>query len=199
MTTTVADLTIERLRRFLKRKAVPRHLDNDTEAQSDEVAALLQVLSNFVPEDPEQFDLWWPQVEAKLGLMIKSVWPTEREVAEACRLVAAKVVPFPTRAPEPQMSSAKLRWEKEIQTAADMMNAGVPIGEPWLYGMIAAEVEDRGLVPPEVFEKYRSFAYAARSRLYGNEATLAWAQERRAFQELCLQSVREAKAPPKKS
>jgi hypothetical protein len=157
-----------RLSRFLGRKAVPRHLAT-SEAQADEIAALLRAVRKAAPRDPDALSGWWEGFEDGLEERCGRNWPTVRDVREAA---APLVSASGNRRAEP--------WDIDAAVlVAARMRAGEPVGETWLYGLRACELIARGLVNFGLIEAYRRGALRARARLYGEDAARRWEAEAR--------------------
>lgn len=162
----------QRLSRFLARKAAPRHL-TAPEAQADEIAALLRALRTRAPRDPDALRDWWQGLEAGLDERCGRNWPTVRDFSDA----AAALAPLPgTRPAEPR------DVDSAVMTAG-RMRAGEPVGEGWLYGLAACELIARGLVDRDRMEAYRSGAFRARARIYGEDEARRWEAEAKARHE----------------
>ncbi|MAK86554.1 MAG: hypothetical protein CMK96_06350 [Pseudomonas sp.] len=67
-----------------------------------------------------------------------------------------------------------------VKVAADRMSRREPVGEGYLYGSLAVEMQRRGLVDPETLRKSRSEAYFHRKNVYGAEKARQWEDEARA-------------------
>lgn len=170
---------LDRLVRFLDRKQIPRHLDGKERAQEDELRALALVIDRYAPRSAAGLELWWPRLETQIGLSNKGFWPTEKDFADAARAVAQEDASLlPTLAPK------TLASEASIEHAAKLMCEGRAVTEAAFYGLIAAGIEARGLVPEDVMEGYRKGAYEQRQKQYGGEVARAWLDEAKRRHEL---------------
>lgn len=82
-----ADVT-GRLRRFLGRRQVPKHLAASSQAAEDEVRALARLAARWAPRG-EAFGAWWERFEEALGQSGRGYWPNEGDVAAAARAASA--------------------------------------------------------------------------------------------------------------
>lgn len=85
---------------------------------------------------------------------------------------------------------------EEIEIMARRMNSGQHVGEGWLYGVLAVELEQSGLVATERLKEYRSGAFLARKQIYGLASALQWereAQDRHASAERAFITERNAR------
>jgi hypothetical protein len=158
-----------RLSRFLGRKAAPRHL-TAADAQADEIAALLRAVRRVAPRDPDALPGWWERFEDGLEERCGRNWPTVRDVCEAA-------------APAASASGNRPAEPGDIDTAvlvARRMRAREPVGQDWLFGLGACELIARGLVDGDLMKAYRSGAFHARARLYGQDAAQRWEAEAQA-------------------
>jgi hypothetical protein len=157
-----------RLSRYLNRRQAPRRLEGKPQAETDEIRALSAAVQRHAPRSADHLAAWWPAFEASLGeISTGGLWPTEREIKDA----AAS-----SRQALPKSAGATAETD-HYQIAAARMEAGQPVGEGWLYGREACELIRRGLVTREVMTAYRSGAFLARRKMYGEPAALAWEAE----------------------
>ena len=71
------------------------------------------------------------------------------------------------------------------------MQRGEAVGEGYLYGRLACELIQRGLVDKPTMTRYRSAAFLNRRNFYGQEAALAWEAERKAAHEAAKPMLRD--------
>ena len=157
------DLRI-RLTRFLDRRSVPRRLEDKPQAQADEINALVEALARSAPRDPDALREWWPGFEARIGEAAHSSWPTIKDVRECAK---ASLADRP--APEGE------KWKIDsAELHARRMKAGEPVGEGWLYGVLACEMISRGLIDRETMERHRKAAFWNRADAYNEEEARRW-------------------------
>ncbi len=153
-----------RLKRFLDRRQMPKRLEGKGGAMEDEVRALAAAVAKSAPRDPDRLAAWWPEFEAALGETGIGLWPTEREIKEACKSVAVSA---------PALVAVAVEFDTyRIQAAR--MERGEAVPEPFLYGTEAVELIRRGLVDRETMGRYRSAAFLSRRDTHGEAAALAW-------------------------
>ena len=170
-----ADLK-SKLTRLLGRKSPPRLLDGKPEAQADEIGALLAALKRVAPRDPDRLTDWWQSFEASLSESCGRMWPTEKEIAQVGRATNEKLRPIGgVHKSTTQIDPA--------EQAARRMAQGEAVGECWLYGVSACELIARGLVDEGTMRKYRSEAYFARKREYGEARARQWEDAAKARHE----------------
>lgn len=76
---------VQRIRRFLDRRSVPRAIEGKQKAMLDEVNALAEAVARYAPKG-EALANWWPMFEARLGeVNATRAWPTEGEVRLAAQ------------------------------------------------------------------------------------------------------------------
>lgn len=166
----------ERLTELLARRAPPRVLAGREEALDAEFEALLTGLAAVVPHDIATF---WPIFDAELSqVSAYRTWPTGNELSKAAAKASAKM----PRAKEDRHRDDKdrdigLRW------TASRMVSGQGVGEGYLYGREAVELISRGLVSEQTMTAYRTAAYNARVKVYGQEAADVWEAEAKARHE----------------
>ncbi len=79
-----ADVT-GKMKAFLARKAIPRHLSDSVEAQTAEITALVFCAMRYAPTDPDKLRSWWPDFEIGLSSSCGAFWPTEKLIGETVR------------------------------------------------------------------------------------------------------------------
>lgn len=179
-----------RLKRLLARRSVPRRLEGKLEAMADEVAALARRIQRSAPRGAEALADWWPAFEDAIGAKGGPSWPTEQEIAEA--LLACR--PQTTTAPLGDgLVSAGDAFSVGI-TAARMAK-GQGVGEGWLWGRNAVDLERSGLVDAATMRRYRTAAFVARKQAYGEAAALAW-EDHAKWMHDAAKATAEGKAPP---
>ena len=160
-----------RLTRFLDRKQMPRRLEGKGGAMEDEVRALCAVIERNAPRDSERLAAWWPRFEAILGEICGAMWPTEKELRDAAAKVSADM---------PQSAAPEAVKLDPVELAAKRMNAGEPVGDEWLWGILSCELIASGAITETTMRRYRSGQYFARKRLYGEDAARKWESEMQA-------------------
>ncbi|WP_126975595.1 hypothetical protein [Frigidibacter oleivorans] len=159
-----------RLTRFLQRRQIPRRIEDKPEAQNDEIRALCLAIERHAPRDHERLALWWPLFETALGEAGSATfWPTEREIRDAAG-------PASRRLHEAHPAPAPQRFDAHANTAR-LIREGKPVGENWLYGRFAVELQLRGLVSREEVTRYRDAVYASRVAVWGEAKASAWRAE----------------------
>lgn len=169
MSIHTADITA-RLQRFLARRQVPKHLAAQASAMMDETRALAETVERNAPRGSAALAEWWPKFEAALGVSGRGFWPTEKEVADAARVVNSE-------AAKQRTGSAQAFTLDAAEVAGRMMAEGKAVAEGWLYGRSAVELIGRKLVDLETMTRYRSAAFFARKEAFGHDAALAWEAE----------------------
>lgn len=158
-----ADITA-RVRRFLDRRQMPRRLEDKPQAQQDEIAALVACVGRYAPRD--NLAEWWTKFETKLGECgAGSLWPTEKEIRECAAFL---------RPERPKAALQEASREDGYAIVGKRMAAGEAVGEEYLWGRQAVEIIKRKLVDRDTMQRYRSAAFLARKRAYGEAAALAW-------------------------
>jgi len=170
-----------RLGRFLNRKAMPRRLEGKPDAERDEVTALGNALARKAPRGADALAAWWPSFEARLGEDCGAGWPSETQIANAA-IGALKASPVAILSG--QSSGVDMRPEA---ISARRIQRGEGIGEEWLYGVRACELIATGLVDRATMDRYRSAAYFARKRFYGEAPALEWEVKAKAEHEIARQ------------
>lgn len=166
------DLTA-RMTRYLDRKAMPKRLDGKPMAQSDEIAALTALAAKHAPRDAEKLAEWWGLFSEKMGEIAGSMWPSEKELAEAARSIRGPAMV--------DLSGSASLDPAEIQ--AKRMKTGAGYAESSLWGIVACEIAARKLVDLETMTRCRSAAFHRRKAVYGEESALAWEADRKAEHE----------------
>lgn len=155
-----ADLS-RRLSDFLARRAPPRNMASNTQAQADQIAAYLSILRRRAPQGDALTDWWGKFLDALSENSETWAWPSEKEVRNAIKVAAGA-----TRRDQPGDG-----WRPD-STAINLarLNAGDPIGDFWLWGRGALQLiaagADRSVI------RQRRFAMAeAMAEIYGYDAT----------------------------
>jgi hypothetical protein len=178
-----------RLGRFLDRKQMPRRLEGKPAAQTDEIQALSRVIARFAPRDPAALAAWWPAFEAGLGLICGAMWPTEKEAADAGKQAVQAQ-------PRPEKPDGEHSLDPAALTAAAMAE-GKPVGESWLWGVLACDLIATGLVDRETMTRYRSAAFHRRKAVQGEESALAWEAEAKERHEAAKAMRRDKDRQPR--
>lgn len=173
---------------FSGRYNPPRDFRGNERAERAEAEALLGVLLKFAPQvDPGPFI---KRVLDQLEYQMKvRVWPNKGELGAVCANIR-KEAPLSNPAgagPEVDMSDAAV--------AARKMQAGAPVGDGALWGIVAVELAARGLIDRDTMSRYRSSAFLARKSFYGEESALAWEAERKAAHEAAKAVWRDREEP----
>lgn len=81
-----------------------------------------------------------------------------------------------------------IEGQKDAATrTAERMARGEPVGEMWLYGILACEMGARRLIDETTMRAYRSGAFFARRDIYGEKEALAWEAAAKADHEKAKQ------------
>ena len=161
------------LTRFLNRKSPRPNMAGDTadarEARADESRALLRALKRAMPKYPA--DDWPDEFLDHLERRMKGgFWPVvgdiEKLAADRRHDAAEKGQPA-RHNPDPAELFAK------------RMMADERVSENDLFGIVAHNAVKQKLLTAEMVAQWREYAIAARVKLYGQEQTEAWLEERR--------------------
>jgi len=175
-----------RLKRFLDRRQAPRRVEGKPQAISDEITALVNAVTRNAPRGSEALAAWWPVFEARLGEAGSGLWPTEREIKDAAE-GATKETPRGVVDHTPP---------DDCKMIAARMEAGLPVGEGWIYGADAVRlIAGRG-VTEDVMRAYRSAAFLSRKATYGEDSALAWEAEAKANHERAKEVYRHRQSQP---
>lgn len=144
-----------RLMGYLNSRTPPRAIAGKPGMQAEEADRILRTLCRYNPRG-NLLD-WWQRVEDELSATCETyAWPLPRDFAKAAER-ASKAMRGDIK------SEPSGHWEPDpVKVAADRMSAGESVGEHWLYGPLAVEVEARGDVSAETLQRYRSAAYFAK-------------------------------------
>lgn len=157
-----------RLRSYLARRTVPRGFEGKEDSLKAEANALVECVLRKAPRDG--FEDWWNAVERVLAEEAKTrAWPTEGEITEAARSVRGIVGKTVSQGDELD----------PVHVAADRMNSGDSVGEHWLYGVCALDLEESGLVSAETMRRHRSAWYFAMKDTYGEDVARATEDDRK--------------------
>jgi hypothetical protein len=150
-----------RLKRFLDRRTMPTALQGKPDAIRDELEAMCRVILKFAGREMAD---WWPKFEAEVGtLNTTRSWPTEGEVAKACRSVS-------------EVRSVTLAEPGDtdpVAFAAKRIKAGETVGDHWLYGPQCLALLKSGLVTDADLAPYRSSLFFAMSNVWGEDKARA--------------------------
>jgi len=176
------DWLFDSLRRYLDRRSMPQGLKDKPQAQTDEIQALATTLYRLAPV--KGYGDWWDEFSERLAEDAQTrAWPTQGEMKKAAQ--ATKGPRFEGSADYPEVGSDA--WS--LMVMAKRIRAGEPIGEGWIYGMLAAELLRFTDITIFDLEPYRKGAFFNRKSVYGKEAALEWereAKERHASAEIRL-------------
>lgn len=160
---------------FLDRYSPPNAMKGNPETVQAEVENLLRVVLKFAPQDG--YHGWVDTMIDRMEYqMTTRAWPTKGELGSVCsnlRKEAAqgKGYTSPT-------------GKSEVQIMADRMNNGDNVGDGWLYGRQAVELEKSGLVSRDTMRKYRSTLFFSMKQ--------AWPAEIAAMREADLIAKHDA-------
>lgn len=179
MTSIREEFLSTRFNEFLDRFSPPRRIASDFDAQQREADAMLRMVLKYAPADayPEFLDRVLTQLQE--GMKTRA-WPTTGELAGACKAFAAKR----------QVATDATASRDDAQIAADRMARGDVVGESWLFGICAVELEERSLVDAGVLRRYRRAAFLGRKATYGEESALRWREEREAAHDAARAAYR---------
>jgi hypothetical protein len=159
--------------KWLSRYAPPRFVAENPDAAQNEADALMRIIGRYAPTNG--YVEWLEGVLRCLTEgMTARTWPTGGEVSKACRDANRFEKPRETVLED---------WRDGAQIVARAMSSGQPVGEHWLYGVLACELIARNLVTRETMEAYRSGAFLKRRSVYGERAALDWEAEAKAAHE----------------
>lgn len=147
------DFIESRLGKYLDRRTPPRQIAGNEALEADEIDSILRTILRFNPGG--NLEEWWQRVEDGLATSCETYsWPLPKHFAKAAE-AASKAVRRGSDAPD--------QWVPDpVRINANRMNRGEPVGEFWLYGDKAIALEDSGMVPSDVINRYRSAAYFRR-------------------------------------
>lgn len=183
MTTIREEFLSSRFNEFLDRFSPPRRIASDFDAQQREADAMLRTVLKYAPSD--EYPRFLDRVLTQLQEGMKTrAWPTTGELAEACRLFAPK---------RERPVDATQGLDAAVINAARMA-AGEAVGDFWLFGICAVELEERGLVDPDVMRSYRAAAFATRKAFYGEGSALQWRVDREAAHDAARTVWRDSSA-----
>lgn len=131
-----------------------------------EVSAIVEDINSLIPAgaaEGEVVETVDSCAKAVRRSYTSRTWPSPAHFVKAMQALGQTQYGAPT--PEP-MDSA--------QIAGARMGEGKPVGEGWLYGVMACELIARGLVDQDTMRRYRSTAYFARKDTMGADAAKAW-------------------------
>jgi hypothetical protein len=148
----------------LPRYTRPDHLD-DAAARA-EAADLVTDINAEIPVMPEaMFPGFLADVFSKLRRSYtRRDWPPIGAFVKAVQLARREITP--SGAPEPETRD-------EYEIAAAKMLAGDAVGQQYIYGPKAKELEARGMVDDATFRKYRSSLFFSLRGMYGGERAIA--------------------------
>lgn len=175
----------QNLTRWLDRYSCPQHLREKPEAAQAEVEKIAGVLVKMAPQ--QDYQPFLNRVFDTLDYQMKTrAWPTVGEVGAVCSNI---------RKEAPQLAGPASEATSPLDIIAAKMERGEPVGEGWLYGRDAVELIRAGKVTREVMETYRSGAFLARRKVYGEDAALAWELHSKARHEAAKVVARGENGP----
>ncbi len=191
------DFLTGKVNSLLARLTPPRNLEANRDALADEIEALTRAVTSHAPD--VGFEDWWVKFEdALLANRRSRVWPGVSAFHDAARAAGSSAKGLPDAI---AIGRAALRdgWKEahggvdidQAHMTAMRMKAGELASEFACYGVLAAEIEERDLVPDDVMARYRKGAFRARRGLYGHEAAVAWETERKAHHERVVADRRD--------
>lgn len=161
MNVRTADIS-KMLSRFLERYTPPQAIRDKPNLMQDEAEGLLRTLLKFAP----QYDYagWISAALDQLEYQMKTrSWPTKHELGAVCSNL---------RKERPVENLVAKEQKKPLDFVAARMNKGDPVGQEWLYGRNAVELEDSGLVSAETFKAYRSGLFFQMKDVWQHEGAL---------------------------
>ena len=161
---------------WLDRRSCPTDLRDKPAAAMKESEALLACLLKFAPRS--DYKPFTNRVLEQLDYQMKSrFWPTINEFASVCSNIRKET----GKTYVDETGGAKDMRAEAITARA--MKEGKPVGEGWLYGRDAVTMIAARLIDEETMRKYRSGAFLARRKLYGEASALAWEVEAKSRHE----------------
>ncbi len=147
-----------KLRDYLTRRTMPRGLQDKPDAHKAELSALIDCLLRYAPR--QGYDEWWSKLETHLDENADTrAWPTVSEIKKAA--ISLRGTQSKHIAEADDIDPIKIIGER--------MSAGEAVGDGYLYGRMALDLEKRGLVSPDVLRKCRSALYFNLKHVYGEE------------------------------
>ncbi|NBT33510.1 MAG: hypothetical protein EBT13_16865, partial [Rhodobacteraceae bacterium] len=148
--------------------------------------ALLSVLLKFAPKS--EAGPWVRNALDKLEYQMKTrAWPTKGELGAVCSNLRKEAPRIDGDATGPDMTPEAINGRR--------MMKGEPVGESWLYGVLACELIAGRHVDEATMTAYRSGAFFARREMYGDEAAKAWEADAKARHEAAKASFRDKTLP----
>lgn len=146
-----------KLTEYLDRRTMPRGLQS-AEAQKKETQALIHCLVRYAPR--QEFGEWWGKLEVTLDEAAETrAWPTVAEIRKAAMVI---------RGPGSK-HVAEVGDIDPLAIIAERINAGDLVGDGYLYGRLAVDLQRRGLVTVDTLRKYRSALYFRLKNTYGED------------------------------
>lgn len=159
-----------RFNEWLDRYSPPRHMADNERALQAEVNALLHPILRFAPKSG--WGQWLDGTLASLDAKMKTrAWPTVSEVTSACQGAARAAAEAGVKADFTL---------NPVRVVANRMQAGDAVGEEWLYGRRAVELERACLVGADRMQAYRSALFFSWKNAYGEPAALRMEAEAKA-------------------
>jgi hypothetical protein len=177
----------QRLNEWLDRLAVPFHLRDKPEAAQKEAEALLRMVLKYAPKT--DYVAFVNRICDLLDARLKErKWPSPHDMGAACVNVAKDTA----------RGSACDEWVDTSPEAITgrRMARGEPVGEGWLWGRAAVDLIAGQHVTREVMDRYRSGAFLARRKAYGEDAALAWEADAKARHDAAKVAHRDRNAQP---
>ena len=151
----------ERFNEWLDRYAPPRFIADKPQTMQEEADTLLRIVARHAPTD--DYAEWLDGVLRALteGMQART-WPTGGEVSKACQ-----------KANTHRPKHAQTEWKLDpVAINARRMNAGEAVGDEWLYGRRAVELQQSGLVSADRVQQYRSGLFFKLKQVYGEPEAL---------------------------
>ena len=151
---------------FLRQYQRPSHLDN--EAAMREIAAIAEELNALVSTSSSPDEFKGRVIDACRILRqtyTQRAWPMPAHFIKAMEAVAAKVN-------KSVSADAKVAtFGSAQQIAAQRIIEGEPVGDGWLYGRLALDLLNSGLVSEAELSRYRESLRRSAERVFGADQT----------------------------
>jgi hypothetical protein len=152
----------------LPRYTRPDHLD-DLAAKAEAADLVTDINAEIPVMASEAFNGFLADVHSKLRrTYTRRDWPP---IAAFVKAIHA------CRGERPSAATSKAEPPDEYAIAAEKMRAGDLVGQQYIYGPKAKELEARGMVDDATFRKYRSAVFFALRGTYGGERAIAMEDE----------------------
>jgi hypothetical protein len=157
------------LKRWLDRYSPPAAMKDKPQAMADEIDAMMRQLLRFAPQTGYG-DFVAEVLERVEAGMRTRAWPTVGEVGVVAGAMRKE------RGGENRVADATVAFD-EYEIAAKKMRAGDAVGQQYIYGPKAKELEARGFVDDATFRKYRSSLFFSLRGMYGGDRAVAMEDE----------------------